>query len=137
MSKVTGLKSLNKSLKGLKHINISFLLKKLDLIPLMQRNIKDQGYFGSKWKGWASSSIGKRRKNGSLISPSSPLLYDTGKLYNSFKELIKKDSFSLINTMPYAGYQNAMRPFLGIPKNVKKDIQKEVFKEIDKIWNKI
>lgn len=135
---VKGLDSLNKTLDRLAKIDYQKALEEsaVQIIKMYKTNILNQNYFGEGWKPWAKSSIGNKRQNGSIISSSSHLLIDTGRLFNSFTFKANIKNLLIKNNMPYASYQDSLRQFMGDSVMVNKLLTEELWKVYKKEWDK-
>lgn len=136
---VNGLKDLTKSLDKMADIDTKSVLKDYGqfLVQFAQDNIDAQkDYTGKPLKGWASSSLGGRRQNGSIITPSSPLLKDTGKLYEGFTFKASDVELSILNKASYYEFATASRPILGITDELTAKISDSILSKYVKEWNK-
>lgn len=82
---------------------------------------------GRPWRRWAAATVKARARRGSLTGG---LLYDTGRLYNSFTVSSSKQRVTIKNTTEYSGYlqrgtlRMPRRQFLGFGRDSKREIIK-------------
>jgi phage gpG-like protein len=91
---------------------------------------------GRPWQRWAPATVKSRARRGTLTRG---LLYDTGRLYNSFTVSSNNQRVTIKNTTEYSGYlqrgtlRMPRREFLGFGRDSKKEIIK-LFQNYMKRW---